>query len=77
MHIPICEHKMTWVKKLLSLVPNNVTSNFYMLLRAPNIVIFFLKKLILISLYLLKEYVCMCMYTIYIPTTVLWGLNGN
>lgn len=61
MHIPLCEHKMTWVKKLLSLVPHNVASNFYMLLRVPNIVLK-KKKLIFISLYLLKEYVCVCVH---------------
>lgn len=30
MHIPICHHKTSCTKKLLSLVPHNVTHNFYM-----------------------------------------------
>lgn len=67
MHIPICEHKMTWVKKLLSLVPNNVTSNFYMLLRVPNIVIFFFFK-VNINFFVPSQRICVYVYVYHIYT---------
>lgn len=63
MHIPLCEHKMTWVKKLLSLVPHNVASNFYMLLRVPNTV---LKKKVNIHFFVPSQRICVCVYAYHI-----------
>lgn len=63
MDIPICEHKTTWAKKLLSLVPHNVISNFYMLLEYQTL--YFFKKN--------NSFICtfsknMCVYTYHIHT---------